>query len=176
MAIHAPQIEALALGGTELIVAATLPCLEEARGIASLLARSGVSWILSFVVRRNGTLLDETPLAEAIERIDDEVACAPLGYSINCVHPDVFRAAVERAGEAASRIVALQANASALSPEELDGRESVEGDDPAAWAAAMLEAKRAASIPIVGGCCGTSPAHMRALAEALGDAPSRSLR
>ncbi|MGK2859357.1 MAG: homocysteine S-methyltransferase family protein, partial [Thermoanaerobaculia bacterium] len=57
MKIHAAQIEALAMSGVDLIIAATLPSLQEARGIASLLARSGVEWMLSFVVRRDGTLL-----------------------------------------------------------------------------------------------------------------------
>ena len=165
--LHAPQIEALAVSGVDLIVAATLPSLEEARGIASLLARSGVAWMLSFVVRRDGTLLDGTLLGEAISRIDDDSIRLPIGYSINCVHPDVFSDAARAAGEAARRIIALQANASALSPEELDGTETVEGDGPSEWATAMVEARRIATLPIVGGCCGTSPDHIRALAEAI---------
>jgi homocysteine S-methyltransferase len=138
--VHAPQVEALARSGVDLIVAATLPSLEEARGIAARLARSGVDWMLSFVVRREGTLLDGAPLADAIARIDDEVSGAPLGFAVNCVHPDVFRAAIENAGPAAGRVVSLQANASARAPEELDGSESVQGDEPGRWAAAMLEA------------------------------------
>lgn len=167
MAIHAAQIEALAMSGVDLIVAATLPSLEEARGIASLLARSGVAWMLSFVVRRDGTLLDGTLLGEAISRIDDDSIRLPIGYSINCVHPDVFCDAARAAGGAARRIIALQANASALSPEELDGSDTVEGDGPSQWAAAMVEARRVATLPIVGGCCGTSPDHIRALVEAI---------
>jgi homocysteine S-methyltransferase len=167
MAIHAPQIEALAAAGVDLIVASTLPALEEARGIASLLARSGVAWMLSFVVRRDGTLLDGTPLGEAISRIDDDAIRLPIGYSVNCVHPDVFCDAVRATGEAARRIIALQANASDLSPEELDESDSVEGDGPSEWAAAMAEARRVATLPIVGGCCGTSPDHIRELVAAI---------
>lgn len=165
--IHAAQIEALAISGVDLIVAATLPSLEEARGIASLLARSGIAWMLSFVVRRDGTLLDGTLLGEAISRIDDDSIRLPIGYAINCIHPDVFCDAARAAGGAARRIIALQANASSLSPEELDGSDTVEGDGPEEWAAAMVEARRVATLPIVGGCCGTSPDHIRALVEAI---------
>ncbi len=165
--LHAPQIDALSAAGVDLIVAATLPAFEEARGIAALLSRSSVPWMLSFVVRRSGTLLDGTPLSEAIERIDDEVERAPLGYGVNCVHPDVFSEAVQRTGRVSERIVALQANASARSPEELDGSEEVEGDTPAEWAAAMQRARRVTALPMVGGCCGTSPDHMKALVSLL---------
>ena len=118
-------------------------------------------------MRAGGTLLDGTPLATAIARLDSEVMHPPVGYSVNCVHPDVFRSAVERAGQARSRIVALQANASSLTPEQLDGAAGVEGDAPERWAAAMVDACRAQSLAIVGGCCGTSPDHMRALAAAI---------
>jgi homocysteine S-methyltransferase len=163
--LHAPQVEALDVCGLDLIVAATLPSLEEARGIAALLSNGRTPWMLSFVVRPDGTLLDGTPLADAIACIDDEAGSPPIGYSINCVHPDVFRAAMKSAPGASSRIVALQANASALSPEELDGSESVEGDAPDRWAEAMVEAREGSALRIVGGCCGTSPEHLRALAR-----------
>jgi len=163
--LHAPQVEALDGCGLDLLVAATLPSLDEARGIAALLSNGRTPWMLSFVVRPTGTLLDGTPLAEAIERIDDEAGSPPLGFSINCVHPAVFRAAMTSAPGVASRVIALQANASALSPEELDGSESVEGDGPDRWADAMSEAREGSALRIVGGCCGTSPEHMRAFAR-----------
>jgi homocysteine S-methyltransferase len=162
--LHAPQVEALDGCGLDLIVAATLPALAEARGIAALLSNGRTPWMLSFVVRRDGTLLDGTPLADAVARIDDEAGSPSLGYSINCVHPDVFRAAIASVPGVGSRVIMLQANASALSPEELDGSESVEGDAPERWAAAMSDARDGSELRIVGGCCGTSPEHLRALA------------
>jgi homocysteine S-methyltransferase len=165
--LHAPQIEALDACGLDLIVAATLPSFEEARGIAALLSNGRTPWMISFVVRPAGTLLDGTPLADAIGRIDDEAGSPPLGFSINCVHPGVFLDAMRNARDVISRIVLLQANASARSPEELDGSESVEGDAPERWAEAMVEAREGSALRIVGGCCGTSPEHLRALGRRL---------
>jgi homocysteine S-methyltransferase len=170
MRIHAPQIAALEAAGVDLVIAATLPSLEEARGIAALLSKGSAPWMLSFVVRRDGRLLDGTPLADAVARIDDEVWRPPAGYSINCVHPSVFSDALRRADTAAARVVALQANASALPPEALDGAEAVEGDGPEPWADAMIAAMRGSSLRIAGGCCGTSPAHIGALADRLAGA------
>ena len=68
---HTPQLEALAEGQVDFLYAATLPALSEAQGIATAMAKHGLPYILSFVIRRDGTLLDGTPLAQAIETIDD---------------------------------------------------------------------------------------------------------
>jgi homocysteine S-methyltransferase len=35
------------------------------------MARTGVPYVLSFVARADGCLLDDTPLVEVIQRIDD---------------------------------------------------------------------------------------------------------
>lgn len=165
---HAPQIEELAAAGPDLVVAATLPAFEEARGIAHLLAETGVPWMLSFVVRPSGVLLDGTPLQQAIETIDAEVAVAPPGYSINCVHPHVAAQALTHVAPSARvRVLLFQGNTSARSPEELDGLEEVESTDPAAFTIAMTALMEATSIRAIGGCCGTDETHMQALAAAL---------
>lgn len=124
--------------------------------------------MLSFVVRPSGLLLDGTPLQEAIETIDAEVAVAPPGYSINCVHPHVAAQALSHlsAGTRA-RVLLFQGNTSARTPEELDGLAEVESTAPAAFTSAMLTLLGATSIRAVGGCCGTDETHMRSLAAAL---------
>ena len=93
-AFHTKQVEALAVSGVELLCAQTLPALSEALGLARALAKTGFPYILSFVVRRNGCLLDGTPLAEAIRRIDDDVAPRALSLwhelrtsQCRCSHP-----------------------------------------------------------------------------------------
>ncbi|HXE80076.1 MAG TPA: methionine synthase [Vicinamibacterales bacterium] len=48
-------------------------------------------------------------------------------------------------------------------------------EDPASTAAALREFADAGLINIAGGCCGTTPDHIRALAEALRDAPVRRI-
>src|SRR5262249_13424139 len=40
------------------------------------------------------SLLDGTPLAEVIERIDGSVMSRPTYYAVNCVHPSVLREAL----------------------------------------------------------------------------------
>ncbi len=162
--VHAFQIEQFAASNSDLLMAATLPALPEARAIADLMSRSGVPWMLSFVVRPGGTLLDGTPLADAIASIDDATAIPPLGYSINCVHPTIAqRALVTMPVGARRRVIAFQGNTSTLAPEELDGAPEIDTMEPQAFAEAIAALRASSEVCVVGGCCGTDERHMRAL-------------
>lgn len=157
-----PQAEALAAGGVDLLVAATLPDAGEALGIARALAATGLPYLVGVVVRPDGTLLDGSRLADLVAAVDDGTARAPVGYALTCVHPAVAAAALA-AGATGDRVIACFANASALSPEELDGRAELDAGDPAAFA----EQLAALGLPVSGGCCGTDERHLAALAEHL---------
>lgn len=173
---HRAQAHALAAGGVDFLMAATLPALSEAHGLARAMSRCAVPYILSFVLRPAGTLLDDTPLHEAIAQIDAEVRPSPLGYMVNCVHPRAFAEAVAaqtRLNPAVrERLIGLQANTSVRSPEELDGLEQLEGETPEAFAEQMLEVHRQHGTRILGGCCGTDDRHIRCLAAAMCRTPA----
>jgi homocysteine S-methyltransferase len=168
---HRGQAEALAAAGVDVLVAATLPAFSEALGIARALASTRAPYMLSFVLRPAGTLPDGTPLHKAIEHIDRATGPSPLGYLINCVHPRVFVEACTRELACApglrNRILGLQANTSDLSPEALDGRETLASEDPEAFADAMLCAHTQLGIKLLGGCCGTDARHIEAIAKRL---------
>jgi homocysteine S-methyltransferase len=165
-AFHLPQVAALAEAGPDYLIGNTLPAVSEAHGIADAFAATGLPYVVSFVVRADGTVLDGTPLRAAIHRIDAGTASAPAGYGINCVHPSVIAGALAAVGDAARRVSYFQANASALQPDELDGRDELDADDPEALAVAMRDVSRRFGIRALGGCCGTGTAHIDALARA----------
>lgn len=165
-AFHAPQVDALAGAGPDYLIANTLPAVSEAHGIADACAATGLPYVLSFVIRADGTVLDGTPLHAAIEAIDSATTAAPAGYGVNCVHPTVLRRALEVAGTAALRVVYYQANASALSPDELDGRDDLDADRPDALAAAIDDVRTRFGIRAIGGCCGTGTEHVEAIVAA----------
>ena len=62
---HLWQATMLAEAGVDFLLAATLPALSEATGLASALAATGKPYIVSFVVRPEGAMLDGTPLKDA---------------------------------------------------------------------------------------------------------------
>jgi homocysteine S-methyltransferase len=162
---HAFQANALARGGCDFLCAATMPAAGEALGIASAMARTGLPYLVSFIITRDGTLLDGTPMVEVIACTDRTISPAPLGYMANCVHPSIMAGALARCGAASrSRILGLQANTSPKSPAELDGIPQLETEDPEPFAGAMEELHRRFGLKILGGCCGTDARHIRSLA------------
>lgn len=171
---HAPQIEELADTGLDALEAKTLPALDEALGIADLLAETGKPYMLSFVVLPDGTLLDGTPFGEAIARIDDDVADPPVHYMVNCVHARNYARAhaemVKTHPDAAARVIGLEANTSAKTPEELDVLEDIDTQTPADFGREVWALRKSTGARYLGGCCGTGTEHIEALArEVVGD-------
>jgi homocysteine S-methyltransferase len=166
---HVAQTKALAAAGADFLLAATLPNAEEACGIACAMAGCGVPYVLSFVLRRGGALLDGTPLHEAVAAIDSAVNPRPLFYIVNCVHPSVceeaFAAQASRSRRVTERVIGVQANASDKSPEELEGLAQLEADAPEVLADAMLRLHRRFGTKILGGCCGTDDRHIEQIAR-----------
>jgi homocysteine S-methyltransferase len=168
---HAWQAEKLAGAGVDFLLAATLPAYSEALGLAFALAATGKPYLLSFVVRPAGTLLDGTPLKNAIAAIDAAVTPRPTAYLINCTHASFARAALLHASNSSAmvrqRIIGLLANTAALSPEELNDSTCLVEEDPQTFARTVAELHREPGLKILGGCCGTDDRHMRALAARL---------
>jgi homocysteine S-methyltransferase len=164
---HLPQAQQLTEAGVDFILAATLPAVSEALGIAAATSECGAAYSLSFVIRENGEVLDGTPLQAAIERIDAVVENKPLFYQVNCVHPTVFRQAIDQNQTISDRLIGLQANTSAKSPEELDGLDYLDTSDPKEFAESIVSLHKKFGTKIIGGCCGTDHRHIDAIARKL---------
>lgn len=163
---HAWQADRLAAGGVDFLMAATLPAVPEATGMAQALADTGLPYVVSFVVDRRGRVLDGTTLAEACDRVDDASTKAPLGYLVNCAHPS-FVAPIVREGVHPERWIGLQGNASSLDHDRLDAADQLHADDVDDWAARMAALHRDHGLRILGGCCGTGRAHLEGIVRRL---------
>jgi homocysteine S-methyltransferase len=161
-AYHAPQIEAFAEAGADLVTVLTLTGTGEAIGIVRAARSVGLPVAVSFTVERDGHLPDGTPLGTAITEVDAE--CPPDYFMVNCAHPTHIAPGLAAGGEWRSRIVGLRANASALSHEELDASTELDEGDPVRLAAEH-EALRdqLPNLALVGGCCGTDSRHVAAM-------------
>lgn len=160
------QVEELETAGVDVLMAGTLPNAEEALGISRALAASTLPYIVGVVVRADGTLLDATPLRDFVERVDHGTRRPPLGYALNCVHPTIADEALA-AQPIGDRAIGLFANASALTPEELDGRDELDASTPEAFAVELIATGQTHGLSILGGCCGTDASHLRAVAALL---------
>ena len=177
---HTWQAEALANAGVDFLLASTLPALSEAIGIARAFAATGLPYIISFVARPEGTLLDGTPLKNAITALDAAVTPQPVAYLINCTHASVFRSALLHESNSSAivkeRIIGLLANTASLSPEELDASSVLIEEKPEQFGKNLSDLYRDLGMKILGGCCGTDDRHIECLAKKLAaDIPHSSV-
>lgn len=168
---HTWQANALAAAGVDFLLAATLPAMSEAIGLAQAQAATGLPYVISFVARPEGTLLDGTPLKTAIATIDASVTPRPLAYLINCTHASVFRSALLNARNSSAqvrkRVIGLLANTAALSPEELDESAELVEEAPEVFGNSVAALRDELGMKVLGGCCGTDDRHIDCLARKL---------
>lgn len=135
------------------------------RTVDSYGADTGLPYVISFVVEKSGRLLDGTMLGEALEPVDERVADALPCYAVNCVHPRVLQQALDKNPGIESRIVSFSGNTSARSVDELDGIEELDVEEPESFSLANKVLLETHGIRVIGGCCGTNPEHIRAIAR-----------
>lgn len=156
---HAEHAEHLAAAGADAILVETMNCVREAAAAARAAAASGLPVLVSFVCGEPARLLSGEPLAAALDAV---AAAAPLAVSVNCLPPAAAETCL--ATLAASGLpFGLYPNLGAPDPERAFARSA---DCTPAELGARAEGWLAAGACFVGGCCGTRPAHVRALAEA----------
>ena len=170
-AFHTWQANRLAEAGVDFLLAATLPALSEALGLAKALAATGKPYIISFIFRSEGTTLDGTPLKEAISRIDTDVNPKPIAYMSNCTHASFFKAAMmhdtHSSATVRKRVAGLLANTAAIKPEDLDDSEELVEEDPQTFGQSVARLHGELGMKILGGCCGTDDRHIETLARRL---------
>ncbi len=161
---HSWQLNKFAKAGVDFLIAETLPSLPEAKGIAQAMSDTGIPYFISFVINRNGRILDGNTLQSAFNEIDSVCDTPPTGFMVNCSHPS-FLNADKQPGSLFSRLAGYLANASSLDQSELDGAESLEVDNISDWGDRMLELNRRYGVRILGGCCGTNAQHLQYLVD-----------
>jgi S-methylmethionine-dependent homocysteine/selenocysteine methylase len=158
---HAEHAQNLAAAGADLLLVETMNTTREAVAAARAARATGLPTWVSFVCGGDARLLSGEPLALALAAV---AALHPEAVLVNCLPPrDVPPCLDVLAG--AGTPFGVYAN---LGAPDADGG-FLRSDDcsPAAFGAYAAGWARAGAR-ILGGCCGTSPAHVRAVAEAVG--------
>lgn len=161
---HTWQIDQLAKGGVDFLIAETIPNIYEALGMAKCLEKTGLPYIIGFVISRDGLILDGKKLNDAISFIDEGVTNRPIGYFIVCSHPS-FLCAANQPKSLFNRLIGYLGNASSLDHCELDGSKILKTDNVSDWGKQMLKLNRTFGIKILGGCCGTNVEHLKYIIE-----------
>lgn len=159
---HHEQAERLAAAGVDLILLETHNTVRELAAAARAARASGLPIVASMVTNGSGRLLSGEPIEDAVRAVEP---LGPAALSINCVP-------ARRLGFDLSRLAAtapefpLGAYGNLGMPEDESGWTFSGELAPDAYADC---ARRwiAAGARIVGGCCGTTPAHTTALRKLL---------
>ena len=159
---HAWQVDSLAGAGADFLIAATLPNVNEAVGIAKAMDKTGLPYVISFVIDKRGLVLDGGSLLDAVNLIDSQTNNQPLCCMVNCSYPS-FLHPDEQPEELFTRLLGFQSNASSLSHEELEGSEELQAEDISEWTEEMLTLNQKYGVKILGGCCGTDDRYLRSL-------------
>ncbi|WP_221412916.1 homocysteine S-methyltransferase family protein [Dysgonomonas sp. HDW5B] len=166
---HSWQANAFKESEVDFLFAAIMPTLPEAIGMAKALEKTNLPYIISFMVRENGCLLDGTSIHNAIETIDKSTQQNPVCYMANCIHPRILYSALSkefnRTPLVKDRFGGIQANTSPLSPEELDNSINLKSSDHIELANEIIELNDFINLNIVGGCCGTDNTHISEIAK-----------
>lgn len=166
---HSWQSSLFAEAKVDFLYAGIMPALSEAIGVAIAMEKTGLPYIISFMIRNDGKLIDGTAIHSAISTIDNVTKRNPLCYMTNCVHPKiVVKALSQRCNQTTTvekRFKGIQANASSLSPEELDNCCNLETSDANSLADDMFKLLNDYKFKIFGGCCGTDETHIHEIAK-----------
>jgi len=130
---HSWQANLFKQASADYLFAGIMPALSEAIGMAKAMEQTGLPYIISFMIRNNGKLIDGTTIHDAILQIDSATDRNPICYMANCVHPQILEQAlsktINKSALVKNRFQGIQANTSPLSPEQLDNCKDLKSSD-----------------------------------------------
>ncbi|MBV9608409.1 MAG: bifunctional homocysteine S-methyltransferase/methylenetetrahydrofolate reductase [Acidobacteria bacterium] len=164
------QITALAAGGVDLLILETMGYLEELHQaiVAARQVNPAIPVVAQVTIDEEGNCLDGSSAETFTEKLN-EWAVDVIGA--NCsVGPVAMLDAMERVRRLTDRPLSAQPNAGM--PRSVEGR-NIYLCSPE-YMASYAKKFAAAGVSLVGGCCGTTPEHTRAMKAALRATESKS--
>ncbi len=157
---HGRHADNLAHAGVDLILVETMNTVREAVAAAEAARATGLPLLVSFVSWQAAELLSGEPLAEAARAV---LPYEPLAVLVNCLPPSAVAQCLAVLSE---QDLPFGVYANLGEPEDGKGFERSENCSPDEFARHAASWLRAGAR-LVGGCCGTTPAHIRAIARRL---------
>lgn len=158
---HGRFAEVLALAGVDLLLGETIGTVREAAAIARACASTGREFAISLLARDDEHLVSGEPIADAVGAV--LAVARPVALMLNCVpaatmHAPLraLRAAVQERGDATLPLGAYANTGNPFDPGASVTDIPTYVEHAAAW--------HALGARVIGGCCGTTPEYIAALA------------
>ncbi len=159
-AFHRPRMAVLAAAGADLLACETIPCLIEAQAIAQLLPEFPNTWAwISFSARDGAHTNHGESIAACAALLDAHPQVVAVG--VNCTAPEHIISLITALRSATTKPIVVYPNSGEVY-QGTDGRWA--GTASCAIFSEQARAWRAAGAQLIGGCCRTTPEHIRALA------------
>ena len=162
------QAEGLKAGGVDVLWVETISAPEEYKAAAEAARLADMPWVGTMSFDTAGrTMMGVT--SHAMAQMVETLPNPPLAYGANCGvgASDLLRTVLGFAGTGTERPIVAKGNAGI--PKYVEGHIHYDGTPDLMADYAVLA--RAAGARIIGGCCGTTPEHLRAMREALETRP-----
>ncbi|WP_289041998.1 betaine--homocysteine S-methyltransferase [uncultured Aliiroseovarius sp.] len=167
------QAEGLKEGGADVLWVETISAPEEYKAAGRAAELAGMPWCgtMSFdTAGRTMMGMTSADLAKMVETL----SLPPLAFGANCGvgASDLLRTVLGFAAQGSERPIIAKGNAGI--PKYVDGHIHYDGTPDLMATYAVLA--RDCGATIIGGCCGTTPEHLRAMREALETQPRSDTR
>ena len=171
---YAEQVRGLIDGGVDVLLIETIFDTLNAKAAIYAIAEVSEERRVRLAVMISGTITDRSGRllsGQTPEAFWNSVAhAAPLSIGLNCaLGAKQMRAHIAELARVADTLICAYPNAGL--PNEFGHYD----ESPAAMAALIGEFAEAGLVNIVGGCCGTTPDHIRAIAAAVADKKPRAI-
>lgn len=163
IAFHARRFEVLATSGAEFLACETIPVLDEALALATLLAQypDALAW-MSFTSPDGIHTAHGEPLTECARLLDRVPNVIAIG--VNCVKPEVVSTAIRALKGGTGKAIVVYPN----SGEQWDGRtHDWHGSTNQSSVAALAPHWISAGARMIGGCCRIGPQEIAEISAAL---------
>jgi 5-methyltetrahydrofolate--homocysteine methyltransferase len=175
-AAYTEQIENLVAGGADILLVETIFDTLNAKAALFAIRRFFEKTGKNLPVMASGTITDlsgRTLTGQTVEAFLNSLAHFPLvSIGLNCaLGPNEMRPYIEELSNLAPFFVSAYPNAGLPDPLSPTGFP----ETPESLAPQLREWAEQGWLNIIGGCCGTTPAHIKAMADAVRDLPPRRI-
>jgi S-methylmethionine-dependent homocysteine/selenocysteine methylase len=160
---HMELATRLADANVDFLLVETINTIREAYAACAAAKATGKEVIVSFICNEEGNLYSGESLVEAIRAVAE---LEPTAFSLNCVSPRFLLPAIRNLKSATNLPFAVYGNVG-VPGKESDNWEFTHDLTEQQYAEQAL-AWRQVGASIIGGCCGTTPEYIKAIAHILG--------
>ena len=163
--VHAPRMESLLEAGADVLAMETIPTIREAEVLVAMMDELGATGWLSYQCRDGVTTAAGEPIAEAIGAASGSAGMLAVG--VNCTAPRFLPSLLALAAPVTD--LPLVAYPNGGDRWDATVRHWIADDAAGEFDGSWVATWEGMGAGWIGGCCGTGPADIAALAEALSE-------